>query len=93
MVHIQKGERCLTANIVINILGEPGLTEYMKIAVRLEEKQTRRKTRDGSGMKMAKEILINLRVTKNLKYWLKKNKLSPTKIFYDAIKKLGYEGD
>ena len=37
-----------------------------------------------------KKILINLRIEKELLKWIKDNEYSPTKIFYEAIKDLGY---
>jgi hypothetical protein len=36
---------------------------------------------------------IFVRISKRLKEWIKKNKKSPTKLFYDSCKKEGYKGD
>lgn len=38
-----------------------------------------------------KNFLITIRVNSKLKSWLKIHKLSPSKIFNDAVKKLGYD--
>lgn len=40
-----------------------------------------------------KTILINVRITPNLKKWLDKNDFSPTKIFYESVRELGYKDD
>lgn len=51
---------------------------------------------------MEKEILkrtrkkivpINIRITKNLSTWLKRQDLSPTKVFEEACKTLGFDSD
>lgn len=34
---------------------------------------------------------ISIRITDDISYWLKKNHYSPTAIFYEAIKELGYK--
>jgi len=34
---------------------------------------------------------ITIRVSKDVKYWLRDNRFSATKIFYEAIKELGYK--
>lgn len=40
-----------------------------------------------------KNIAICLRITKPTSLWLKENKLSPTAIFNEAVKELGYKGN
>ena len=37
-------------------------------------------------------IQINIRITSKLSEWLKKNQFSPTAIFLEACKELGYKG-
>lgn len=38
-----------------------------------------------------KRILINIRIDKKLSEWLKNKDYSPTAIFYEAVKDLGFE--
>jgi hypothetical protein len=38
-----------------------------------------------------KKILINIRVSKRLSDWLREKDYSPTGIFYEALKELGYD--
>ena len=38
-----------------------------------------------------KEILINIRITRSMSKWLKEQDYSPTAIFYEAVKDLGYQ--
>lgn len=40
-----------------------------------------------------KTVLITIRITPEISRWLKKNDYSPTGIFYEAIRELGYEGN
>lgn len=35
--------------------------------------------------------LVNIRVPLNMSKWLRKNDYSPTAIFYEAVKSLGYK--
>ncbi len=41
--------------------------------------------------KAIKNININIKITKDVSEWLKENKYSPTGIFMEAIKELGYK--
>lgn len=36
-------------------------------------------------------VHLTVRITPHIKYWLKKNHFSATKIFHEAIKELGYK--
>jgi len=47
----------------------------------MELKQVTRKERD-------KKISISLRVSKEVSEWMAKNKVSPTKLFNEAVKEL-----
>ena len=38
-------------------------------------------------------VPINIRITKEMSAWLKEKKFSPTGIFMEACKELGYKGD
>ena len=38
-----------------------------------------------------KNILITIRITPEISKWLKEKDYSPTGIFYEAVKELGYE--
>jgi len=38
-----------------------------------------------------KRILINIRISNKLSKWLKEKDYSPTGIFYEAVKDLGFE--
>lgn len=40
-----------------------------------------------------RNVLITIRVTKDISRWLKDKDYSPTAIFYEALKELGYEGE
>ncbi len=41
--------------------------------------------------KEVKRININIKISKSVSDWLKENKYSPTGIFNEAIKELGYK--
>ena len=43
--------------------------------------------------KEKKTELINMRITLSLRKWLKEKKYSPTGIFMEGVKDLGYKGD
>ena len=38
-----------------------------------------------------KTVLVTIRVTPAMSKWLKEKEYSPTGIFYEAVKELGYE--
>lgn len=38
-----------------------------------------------------KSVIMNIRITKDISRWMKEKNLSPTAIFYEAIKELGYK--
>ncbi len=40
-----------------------------------------------------KSILVTIRINKSMSKWLKEKDFSPTAIFYEAVKDLGYEED
>jgi len=40
--------------------------------------------------KQRKNIVISIRVSKAVSAWLKENNYSPTKVFYEAIKDIGF---
>ena len=41
--------------------------------------------------KSNKTILINIRITPRMSKWLKENDYSPSKMFYEAAKELGFK--
>jgi hypothetical protein len=41
--------------------------------------------------KHRRTVHLTIRVSPDIKTWLKKNEFSPTAIFYEAIKDLGYK--
>lgn len=41
--------------------------------------------------KTSKEVPVSLRITKELSNWLKEKNYSPTSIFLEACKELGYK--
>ena len=41
--------------------------------------------------KETKSVLITIRITKHKKQWINEQKLSPTMIFNEAVKELGYK--
>ena len=41
--------------------------------------------------KSKKTVLINIRITPELSKWLKEKNYSPTGIFYEAVKDLGWK--
>jgi len=40
-----------------------------------------------------KTVVIAIRVTPNMSNWLREKNLSPTSIFFEAIKELGYSAE
>ena len=38
-----------------------------------------------------REVSISIKITKHLGAWLKENNVSPTAIFYEAVKEIGYD--
>lgn len=46
-----------------------------------------------STSKERKVVQVKLRITKSLSKWIAKNKYSPTAIFQEAVKELGYTGE
>jgi hypothetical protein len=40
-----------------------------------------------------KSVLITIRITPKMSKWLKEKDFSPTGIFYEALKDLGYENE
>lgn len=46
------------------------------------------KRRNGNNKK---SVLVTIRITPKLSKWLKEKDFSPTGIFYEAVKDLGYE--
>lgn len=40
-----------------------------------------------------KDVLITIRITKDISKWLKDKEYSPTGIFYEALKDLGYDDE
>ncbi len=51
------------------------------------DKSKIRRRRNGA----RKNILINIRINKKLSEWLRAKDYSPTAIFYEAVKDLGFE--
>jgi hypothetical protein len=41
--------------------------------------------------KSRKTIIMNIRITPEISKWLKEKEYSPTAIFYEALKELGYK--
>jgi hypothetical protein len=43
--------------------------------------------------KSRKSIIMNVRITPEISKWLKEKEYSPTAIFYEALKELGYKDE
>jgi len=37
------------------------------------------------------EVMVNIRITKAMSEWLKKGEISPTGLFLEAVKEVGYQ--